>query len=144
MSSRPPAASSLAFIDTRGYVALADPRDANHRPARAILEQLSTQRWQLFTTEFIVAETHALLLSRRGRAVAARILAEIDHSTTTLVPITASDDQRARQIITDYDDKDFSLTDALSFAVMDRLEIAYAFSFDRHFAQYGFILLQPT
>jgi predicted nucleic acid-binding protein len=144
MRSRPPAASRRAFTDTSAYVALADPRDANHRPARDSLEQLSGMRWQLFTTEFIVAETHALLLSRRGRAIAARILAEIDHSTTTLVPITDGDHQRARQLITAYDDKDFSLTDALSFAVMDRLEIASAFSFDRHFAQYGFILLQPA
>ena len=42
-----------------------------------------------------------------------------------------------------YQDKDFSLTDAISFAVMERLQITQAFTFDRHFAQYGFTLVQP-
>lgn len=40
-----------------------------------------------------------------------------------------------------YDDKRFSFTDAISFVVMERLGIPYAFSFDRDFAQYGLQLL---
>ena len=55
----------------------------------------------------------------------------------------ASDEERAREIIYQYDDKDFSMTDAISFAVMERLRIARAFTFDRHFAQYGFTVLTP-
>jgi predicted nucleic acid-binding protein len=39
------------------------------------------------------------------------------------------------------DDKDFTLTDATSFAVMERLGITYAFTFDHPFTQYGFIAL---
>jgi len=34
-----------------------------------------------------------------------------------------------------------SLTDAASFAVMERLRLPAAFTFDRHFAQYGFTVL---
>ena len=30
-----------------------------------------------------------------------------------------------------------------SFAVMERLRIGEAFTFDRHFAQYGFVMLGP-
>ena len=51
---------------------------------------------------------------------------------------------RGQQIIFQYSDKDFSLTDATSFAVMERLRIGTAFSYDRHFAQYGFALLRPS
>lgn len=40
-----------------------------------------------------------------------------------------------------HDDKDFSFTDALSFAVMERLRIRTAFSLDRHFAQFGWTLV---
>jgi uncharacterized protein len=55
--------------------------------------------------------------------------------------VTAEDELRTRQIIYRYDDKNFSLTDATSFAVMERLRITTAFTFDHNFAQYGFQLL---
>jgi uncharacterized protein len=52
--------------------------------------------------------------------------------------VSARDERRAVEIIRRYHDKDLSLTDATSFAVMERLRIGWAFSFDRDFNQYGF------
>ena len=49
----------------------------------------------------------------------------------------------AREIIYRYDDRDFSLVDATSFTVMQRLHVTRAFTFDRHFAQYGLTVLTP-
>ena len=132
------------LVDASGYFALADQRDVDHVAARAILARLTTERWQPFTTNFVVAETYNLILARRNRAEAVRFLNRIDRSVdTVVVRIDEMDEQRAREIIHGYADKDFSLTDATSFAVMERLEIGYAFTFDRHFAQYGFMLLTP-
>jgi uncharacterized protein len=68
----------------------------------------------------------------------------MEHSPTTLVWVMPADVQRAKAIIYQYDDKDFSLTDATSFAVMERLHVPAAFTFDRHFAQYGFTVLTAT
>jgi hypothetical protein len=45
--------------------------------------------------------------------------------------------KRAREILARYADKDFSLCNALSFAVMEARGVRRAFSFDRHFRQYG-------
>jgi hypothetical protein len=47
------------------------------------------------------------------------------------------------QIIEAYKDKDFTFTDATSFALMGQLDItsAFAFHFDRDFSQYGFTQL---
>jgi predicted nucleic acid-binding protein len=90
-----------------------------------------------------VAETHALLLTRVGYQAARQFLEEAEQSTITIVRATTRDEERARAIIYQYQDKDFSLTDAISFAVMERLDIRYAFTFDRHFAQYGLPVLTP-
>jgi predicted nucleic acid-binding protein len=55
--------------------------------------------------------------------------------------VRSSDEERAKQIIYRYHDKDFSFTDAISFIVMDRLGLKLTFTFDRHFAQYGLTVL---
>jgi predicted nucleic acid-binding protein len=111
-------------------------RDTRHEEGAAALRQLLHERRPLFTTNFILAETHALLLTRVNREVAARVLFEIDNSQiTTIVRVTTADEARAREIIRRYQDKAFSLTDATSFAVMERLGIVYTFSFDANFAR---------
>ena len=131
------------LTDTSAYVALADAGDAQHAVARSIAARLGSERWNSFTTNFIVAEVHGLVIARRSRDEAARVLREIDESATTIVRVSAGDERRAREIIYQYQEKDFSLTDAISFAVMERLGIGYAFTFDRHLVQYGFALVTP-
>ena len=60
-----------------------------------------------------------------------------------MVRVAEIDEERAREIIVSHDDKDYAFTDATSFAVMERLGITTAFTFDRHFAQFGFAVLGP-
>lgn len=129
---------SWVFVDTGPYFALSFVGDGNHRAARASYQRLVDERRQLITTNFILAETHALLLNRLNREIALRVLESIDRSSTRIVRVTSSDEATAREVLRRYRDKDFSLTDATSFAVMERLGIRTAFAFDRHFAQYGF------
>jgi predicted nucleic acid-binding protein len=133
-----------ALVDTSAFYALTDGNDRNHEEARAILSQLAAERWRLFTTNFVLAETHALILARLGRDLAARVLQDIDRGSMAIVRVAAVDERRAREIIAQYRDKDFSLTDAISFAVAERLRIARAFVFDHHFAQYGLAVLHAA
>lgn len=144
MSRQSTVAHKRALIDTSAFAALIVAREHDHAAARRIQAGLVSERWRLITTNFIVAETHALLLAREGRTPAARALQAIDHGTTAIIRVEESDERRAREIIHQYTDKDFSLTDVLSFAVMERLRIGHAFTFDRHFAQYGFAVLGPS
>ena len=99
------------------------------------------------TTNWIIAETHALVLTRLGRARALQMLEQFDVDAGSgqmiTIGIERDDELQARAIIRRYDDKDFSLTDATSFAVMERLGIPTAFTFDRNFAQYGLDVLSP-
>ena len=141
MRPRPPSQARRTLVDASAYFALLDQDDANHAQALAISHRLIAEGWRLFTTSFVLAETHALLLNRLSQTIATRFLRDMEQSPTTLVWVTPTDVARAKAIIYQYDDKDFSLTDATSFAVMERLRISSAFTFDRHFAQYGFTSL---
>ena len=129
------------LVDSAAYFALTDQRSLDHERSIAVRAQLIDRRRHLFTTNFIIAETHSLILNRLGRDLAAQVVETIDNSETTIVRVSAADERRAREIITVYDDRDYSLIDATSFAVMERLRIRTAFTFDRHFAQYGFEVL---
>jgi uncharacterized protein len=141
MRTRRASQARRALVDASAYCALLDQDDASHAQALTISRRLISEGWRLFTTSFVLAETHALLLNRLSQAIATRFLREMAHSPTTLVWVTPADVQRAKAIIYQYDDKDFSLTDATSFVVMERIRVPAAFTIDRHIAQYGFTIL---
>ncbi len=52
------------LVDTSAIYALIDRDDGHHRKAVAILRSLSHKGLTPFLTNFVVAESHALLLSR--------------------------------------------------------------------------------
>ncbi len=131
------------FVDTSAYYGLVDRTDNNHPDAVTISNQLTAGRYHQLTTEFVIAELHALVLGRLGRDTALKVLDELEQSSTEIISVTHSDLSRAREIIRTYRDKDFSLTDAISFAVIERLAIPVAHSFDKHFVQFGLQVLSP-
>lgn len=131
------------FVDAAAYLALLDRQDNRHVEAVQVAGLLARTGYRQLTSNIVVIETHALLMSHLDISVAAGFLRSIDRGGTTIVRARASDEERAKQIIYQYQDKDFSFTDAISFAIMERLHIPYAFTFDRHFAQFGFTVLSP-
>lgn len=130
--------SERVFIDTSAFYAANDPRDANHAAAVATTRRLVQEGAQTFTTNHVVAETHTLLLNRRGRDVAVQVLDRIDASATRIIRATEGDERRARAIVHQHADKDYSLVDAISFAVMERMHLRRAWAYDQHFSQFGF------
>jgi predicted nucleic acid-binding protein len=129
---------SRVFLDSSAFAAVVMEWDTDHAAALIIQDQLLVEGWMACSTNFVLAEMHALLLRRAGHDVAMRTLEEVVSSDTAIVRIGEEDEVRALEILVQYDDKDFSYTDATSFAVMERLGIDAAFTFDRHFSQYGF------
>jgi predicted nucleic acid-binding protein len=144
MNDRRAARAGTVLIDSAAYYALVDVGESRHEAAQHIVRRLAAQRRPALTTNFVVAETYSLIVLRLGRAVAVRFLYDIDTGATAVIRVGVEDEARAREIIRQYDDKDFSLVDAMSFAVMERLNISHAFTFDRHFAQYGFVMLDDA
>lgn len=123
------------FIDTGAVYALLDRDDKNHHAARRTFNALKKRRAEPFLTNFVVAETHALLIARLDAAIARRWLAG---NVWPVERVREDDESRARDIVARYTDKTFTYTDATSFAVMERLGLKTAFAFDPHFRQYGF------
>jgi predicted nucleic acid-binding protein len=120
--------------DSSAVLALLDGTDACHAAAGVIAERLSADARPSVITNYLEVETHALLLNRLGRGTAREWLFR---RPLPLIRALPADEQRAREILARYVDKDFSLCDAISFAVMERLGMRTVFSFDRHFLQYG-------
>lgn len=125
------------FIDTSAIYALIDRTDGNHGKARAAFERLRKHRADPVMTNFVLAETHALLLSRLGPELARRWVTGV---VWHVERATIEDEASALEIVRVHTDKTYSYVDAVSFAVMERLRIPKAASFDRHFTQYGFEL----
>ena len=130
--------SRRVFVDTSAFFASFNDHDAQYRAAAAILNWLLDERGHLVTSNFVLAETHAILLSKLGRAVALRILTDLYGGWVGIARVDEADERRARALLARYDDKNFSYADATSFVIMERLGITEAFTFDRHFTQYGF------
>jgi predicted nucleic acid-binding protein len=55
------------FVDTGGFYASLNRRDASHRDAARLFRRAQREHWFLFTTNFVLAESHALILARMGR-----------------------------------------------------------------------------
>lgn len=129
------------FVDTSAYFALTDRRDGNHEAAVRIIQQLILERAGLLTTNYVIAETHTLLLNRIGYKTALQVIEELYKSQTRIYRVREADERKAIEIIRKYTDKEYSLVDAISFATMEKHHLVQAFAFDHHFTQYGFALL---
>ena len=120
--------------DSSAILALLDADDADHRRAVAVARQIASDERPSFITNYIEAEAHALLLRKLGRTIARQWLFT---GGLPIVRASAADEQRAREILARYTDKDWTLCDAISFAVLEARGVVRAFTFDHHFRQYG-------
>ena len=125
------------LVDSSAVLALLNRRDRWHHAAVATIQSLADKRAALVMTNFLVAETHALLLAGLGPELAREWLLDFDWN---LIRISALEERLAREIIAHYRDKDFSYTDATSFVVVRQYGLA-AFAYDRHFTQFGITVL---
>lgn len=120
--------------DSSAILALLDADDADHARAIEVATQIARERRPSFITNYIEAEAHALLLRKLGRTVARQWLLA---GSLPVVAVTFAEEQRAKDVLARHADKDWTLCDAISFAVLDARRVSRAFTFDHHFRQYG-------
>jgi predicted nucleic acid-binding protein len=127
------------FVDTSAWYPLIVARHPDHARLGTALRALIRDHRRLVTTNLVVAETHALLLRRVGRAAALTFLQTVGEPPNVVVRSSRELEAAAeRNWLTRYDDQDFSFADAVSFAVMTERGIRQALTLDRHFVVAGF------
>ena len=134
------------FVDTGAWDALEDRSDRNHAAAvryRAILRQ---ERMPLYVTNFVLDESHTLLLQNVGYARTVTFKSAIDRMQNggilTIVHVSEEIEKAAWEVFARFNqDKTWSFTDCTTKVVMDSLGIQDVFAFDQHFEQMGFLRL---
>lgn len=127
-----------AFVDTSAFVALRNKSEKEHRAARRALSKLLDDGIELFTSNYVFAETYTALLVRVSRHEA--IIWGRSLKSSRLLEIVRADElmeDDAWRILESHEDKNWSYVDATSFAIMARESLTDAFSFDGNFAQRG-------
>jgi uncharacterized protein len=126
----------LIFVDTGAFLALYIKRDQYHDRAHKVFRALSRP----FSTSNHVVDELATLLGRIAgfRFAADRIDDLYASESLEVLPSTRNDEIEAVRWMRKYSDKEISFTDCVSFALMRRLGIHVAFTFDRHFSDAGF------
>jgi hypothetical protein len=126
----------VVFADTFNYLAWVNPMDAAHSAARQFA---SGYRGSIVTTTGVLLEVGDALCRSANRRSFLTVLEEIqDDSTTTLLQIEKGLLNRGIDFYRARPDKDWSLTDCISFVVMAELKLTDALTGDHHFKQAGF------
>ena len=130
------------YVDTSAWYAIADQTDSDHPSAAATIKRLTKSNARLVTTGHILAELHRLVLHRSHRRAAVDAVRRIIATPRVdLIHADAEDLRAALGWIDRFEDQDFTLTDAIGFAAMDRLKIRRAFAYDHDFTVAGFDLV---
>lgn len=124
-----------SFVDASAWVSMADRAEASHeRVAAALLER----RGRLVTSDHVLHETWTVMRYRHGFAPAERLVNAIRGGIARIEVAGLADLEAAAAIAAAFADKDFSLSDRTSWAVMERLGVHSVVSIDRDFRLYRF------
>jgi predicted nucleic acid-binding protein len=130
------------FVDTSGWYATVVGGSPEATRVRGVLGERVRGAVRAVTTNLVIAETHALLLHRVNREVAMAFAEQAGRYPNIVVHSSPELESSAmHDWIEAFEGQDFSLTDAVSFAVMKERGIREAVTLDRHFVTAGFIAL---
>jgi predicted nucleic acid-binding protein len=126
------------FVDTSALMAVLDADDQNHPAAAGLWKELVTTETELVCTNYILLEAFALIQNRLGLE-AVRTFHEDMMPLLQIAWIEAEEHARGVAALLTAGRRQLSLVDCISFETMRAAGINQTFSFDRHFAQQGFV-----
>ncbi len=124
------------FADTFFYLALIDERDEHHQ---RVLDYMRRTKDFIVTTRWVLTEVANALSGTRQREEVACLLRDLEADPSVIVP-DSSDVlyQQGLELYANRPDKGWSLTDCISFLVMEEYGISEALTGDHHFEQAGY------
>jgi predicted nucleic acid-binding protein len=129
----------VLFADTSFYVAIFNPQDALHARAKALA---AAHQGGVITTEFVLVEVGNFFCRGNGRAVFKTMIENLRAAEDIeICPASAKLFDDGLVLFDSRPDKEWSLTDCVSFVVMRQRAITEALSADHHFEQAGFTAL---
>lgn len=133
--------SRPVFVDTSYLLALLNSHDTFHQQALLLAEQI---HGKLITTEAVLTEIGNGLSKIQWRALAVATLNDLrKDENVVIVPSSPALFSNALELYATRMDKEWGLTDCISFVVMRKHKLTDALTTDRHFEQAGFkVLLQ--
>lgn len=130
----------VVFADTGYWVAVLNPKDDWNNRANELSRSLG--KFRIVTSEMVLDELLAGLSKLAVRAMAIRGVDAIrTNPNIEVVPQTSLQFGEAFGMYRHMLDKEWSLTDCASFALMKERGITDALAHDRHFEQAGFVAL---
>jgi predicted nucleic acid-binding protein len=130
------------FLDASYLIALAVPADEHHARACEFVPKLETSARLLVTTQAVLFEVADALSKPRHRLAAVRLLESLAADPrVSIVPTDGVLYQRALDLFSRRADKEWSLTDCVSFLVMEDHGLSESLTTDEHFEQAGFVAL---
>jgi predicted nucleic acid-binding protein len=127
------------LLDTAYAIALSSPKDEYHERALRLAEEIEAGQVRLVTTRAVILEIGNALARQRHRTAAIKLLESLElDPEVEIVPATEELCERAFELYRARPDKEWGLTDCLSFVVMWEQGITAALTTDKHFVQAGF------
>jgi predicted nucleic acid-binding protein len=125
------------FCDTSGWGHLVDSTQAYHTLATVLYRAARQQNRKIITTNYIVTELVALFTSplRVPRLTTIGFIESLQ--TSQIVHIDPTMHRQAWELLARREDKDWSLVDCASLAVMQERKITEALTTDRNFGTSG-------
>lgn len=130
---------TAVFADAFYYFALVNPGDRSHERARDFTASFTGN---IVTTAWVLTEVGDGLAKRDNRSLFLEMMSDLRSDPDVFIaPPNVELFEEGLALYGRRPDKDWSLTDCISFVVMKRQGITHALTGDHHFEQSGFVAL---
>jgi predicted nucleic acid-binding protein len=127
----------MIFIDSSAFLAIVKVDDINHLRAKQQWTDLLNSSEALYTNNYVVVESIAILQKRSGL----KVVEQLQRNILGIVNIDWIGEEhhfQALETVFELKRRRVSLVDCAAFQTMRHLGIETAFTFDSHFREEGF------